>query len=112
MRPIVRATITDAALALDPESRYFQRLRRRLDHPLPAVTPCAAAEDIGGRMATWWQHLVPVNVAMTRFLMIVYRHCSDRDQRDQLAVGLLDDCLAAVRPSPARSAPDVPLCLV
>lgn len=101
VRPIVLGTITDAALALDPDDRYFGRLQRRLDHPRPGHYPRGGTDDTSGRVVTWWHHLVPVNVAMTHLLMSVYRHSAHRDQREQRAIDLLDDCLAAVQSSPA-----------
>ena len=99
VRPIVLGLITDAALGLDPYHRYFQRLRRRLDR-----APVAAVNGSGGRLALWWYHLVPVNVAMTHYLSVVYRHSADRDQREQRAIALLDACLAAMQPTPAGPA--------
>lgn len=105
VRPIVLATITDTALALDPDHRYFGRLRRRLDHPRPGRYPRGGTDDTSGRLATWWHHLAPVNVAMTHLLMTVYRHSAHRDQREQRAIGLLDDCLSAVQPRPTSATP-------
>ena len=101
VRPIVLGLITDAALALDPAHRYFRRLQRRLDR----AAPSAAVDDTGGRLATWSHHLMPVNIAMTHYLTVVYRHSAHRDQREQRAIALLDACLAATQPTPTRSAP-------
>jgi hypothetical protein len=99
VRPIVLGLITDATLALDPGHRYFQRLRRRLQR-----APVAAAADAEGRLARWWHHLAPVNIAMTHYLSVVYRRSAHREQREQRAIALLDACLAATQPHPARSA--------
>ena len=107
VRPIVLSLITDAALALDPHHRYFQRLQRRLDR-----TPAAAADDTGGRVATWWHHLAPVNIAMTHYLRVVYRHSAQRDHWEQRAIALLDACLAAVQPTPASPARAVETCRI
>ena len=104
VRPIVLGVIADAALALDPDHRYFGRLRRRLDR-----VPVATEDGTGGRLATCWRHLVPLNIAMTQFLWVVHRHSAHRDQREQRMIDLLGACLAAVEPlavspSPALSA--------
>jgi hypothetical protein len=100
VRPIVLGLITDAALALDPHHRYFQRLQRRLDR-----APVAPADDSGGRVATWWHHLAPVNIAMTHYLRAVYRSSAQRDHCEHRAIALLDACLAATQLTPARSGP-------
>jgi hypothetical protein len=107
VRPIVLGVITEAALALDPEHRYFQRQRRRLDR-----APAAAGDDTGSRLVTCWRHLVPLNVAMTAFLRVVYRHNAHahRDQREQRVIDLLDACLAAVRPHPTSPVPALEAC--
>lgn len=105
VRPIVLGLITDAALALDPTHRYFQRLRRRLDR-----APVATGDDTVGRLATWWHHLVPVNIAMTRYLWLVYGHSADQDQSEQRAIKLLDACLTAAQPAAADPTPTVEKC--
>ena len=105
VRPIVLGVITDAALALDPEHRYFQRLRRRLDR-----APAAPGDDTGGRLVTCWRHLVPLNVAMTQFLWVVYRHDAHRDQREKRVIDLLDACLIAVRTHPTSPVPALEAC--
>jgi hypothetical protein len=107
VRPIVLGLITDTALALDPDHRHFQRLHRRLDR-----SPVAAAEDTGKRLAVWWHHLAPVNIAMTHYLGAVYRHSAHRDRREQLAIALLDACLAATQPNPTRPAPAEEACRI
>lgn len=105
VRPIVLGVIADAALALDPDHRYFRRLRRRLDR-----APVAAGDDTRGRLATCWRHLVPLNIAMTQFLWVVSSHSAHRDQREQHLIDLLDACLAAVQPHAASPAPAVAAC--
>ena len=107
VRPIVLDLITDAALALDSHHRYFQRLRRRLDR-----APVAAAQDTGGRLATWWHPLAPVNIAMTHYLRAVYRHSAERNHCEQGAIALLDACLAATQPNPTRPAPAEEACRI
>jgi hypothetical protein len=102
VRPIVLGVIADAALALDPDHRYFRRLRRGLDR-----APVATGDDTGGRLAAWWHHLVPVNVAVTHYLWLVYRHSARRDQCEQRAIELLDACLAAAQPAQADPVPTI-----
>ncbi len=58
-----------------------------------------------GRLVTCWRHLVPLNVAMTQFLWVVYRHNAHRDQREQRVIDLLDACPAALRPHPTSPVP-------
>jgi hypothetical protein len=105
VRPIVLSVIADAALTLDPDHRYFRRLRRRLDR-----APVRAGDDSAGRLATLWHHLVPVDLAMTRFLWVVSSHSSHRDQREQHIIDLLDACLAAVCCQPAALAAAAAAC--
>ncbi len=105
VRPILVGVIADAALALDPDHRYFRRLRRRLDR-----VPVATGDDAGGRLATCWRHLVPLNIAMTQFLWVLHRHNAHRDQREQRMIDLLDACLAAVRSHPTSLVPVLEAC--
>lgn len=118
VRPIVLGTIAAAGRALDPQHRYFHRLQRRLDnrslvrqqratgdgHGAEAIERAGTA-GTGGRLATWLHHLVPVNWATTQFMMTANSYEPDRYQRDQLALRLLDDCLAAVHLSAAHQPP-------
>lgn len=101
VRPIVLGVIADSALALDPEHRYFHRLRRRLDH-----APATAGDEVEERLDTCWRHLVPMNVAITQFLGVVYRQSAHRDQREQRVIDLLDACLAAVQSHSNSAAPN------
>ena len=105
VRPIVLGVIADAALALDPDHRYFRRLRRRVDSP-----PVAAGDDTRGRLATCWRHVVPLNIAMTQFLWVVSSYSANREQREQHVIDLLDACLAAVQLDPTSPAPAVAAC--
>jgi hypothetical protein len=91
VRSIVLGVIADAALALEPDHRYFRRLRRRLDR-----APVTAGKNTGGRLSTLSRHVVPIDLAMTRFLRVVSCHSAHREQREQHMIDLLDACLAAV----------------
>jgi hypothetical protein len=103
--PIVLGVIADAALALQPDHRYFRRLRRRLDR-----APITAGKDSGGRLGNSRRHLVPLDLAMTRYLWVVSCHSAHRDQREQHMLDLLDSCLGAVDRQPSSPAPAAAAC--
>ena len=106
VRPLVLATIAAHGLELDPEHRYFRRLQRRCALQLDqarTTDPRDRAPATAGRRANWLHQLVPVSWAMTHFLSTTYNTGHDRDEQDQLAVGVLDDCLTTLNLTSAAS---------
>jgi hypothetical protein len=101
---VVLGTLADAGLRLDPTARYFRRLRRRLDRR--AVGERARAARALSRLASGsrarsgngrpLRRLAPV-VRAIYHVITAARTSGLRDERfDEFAVGLLDECLAAV----------------
>lgn len=110
VRPEVLAAIARAGLRLDPTSRFFTRLERRVDEARAKAERRRADGDdagdgSGGRIATLL-HVGPVNHACAHVLVAARASGLDAPARDTVLVDLLDDCLAAVRgvrtPEPAE----------
>lgn len=98
VRPVVLETVLAAGLALDPENRFFHRLRRKLDRDAErdaASGRSARSDGAGGRLATLL-HVGPVNHACAHLMVAARAAGLGPAERDRLAVRLLDDCLAAV----------------
>jgi hypothetical protein len=104
---VVLGIIADAGLRLDPPNRYFRRLRRRLDRR--AVSDRATAPGALGRPAPIaharpgrgrpLRRLAPVVRAMYRVMHAAHGFGLSGERFDEFAVGLLDECLAAVHPT-------------
>lgn len=106
VRPVVLETIAAAGLALDPDSRFFPRLRRRLAQRAEraghrADRPGRGEEGRGGRLATLL-HVGPVNHACAHLLVATRVADLDTDARDQVLVDLLDAAIAAVHEAEER----------
>ncbi len=101
VRPVVLAAIARAGRRLDPTSRFFIRLARRVEE---ARTKAAqrraegrdAGDGAGGRIATLL-HVGPVNHACAHLLVAARAAGLDAADRDAMLVALLDDCLATSR---------------
>lgn len=113
VRPVVLAAIARAGLHLDPDSRFFTRLARRVDEAQDKAARRRAegrdpGDGAGGRVATLL-HVGPVNHACAHLLVAARAAGLGTAARDAMLVELLDDCLASVRsgtaPSPAAAVP-------
>jgi hypothetical protein len=109
VRPVVLAAVARAGLRLDPTSRFFTRLARRVEEAQDRAAQRRAegrdaGDGSGGRIATLL-HVGPVNHACAHLLVASRAAGLDATARDAVLVDLLDDCLAAVRaertPAPA-----------
>ncbi len=109
VRPVVLAAVARAGLRLDPTSRFFTRLARRVEEAQDKAAQRRAegrdaGDGSGGRIATLL-HVGPVNHACAHLLVASRAAGLDATARDAVLVDLLDDCLAAVRagrtPAPA-----------
>jgi hypothetical protein len=101
VRPMVLAAVARAGLRLDPASRFFTRLERRVgEAEAKAERRRAEGHDAGdgsgGRVATLL-HVGPVNHACAHLLVAARAAGMDAAERDAVLVDLLDDCLASVR---------------
>ena len=104
VRPVVLETIAAAGLALDPDSRFFPRLRRRLAQQADraAGRPGRGEDGRGGRLATLL-HVGPVNHACAHLLVATRIADLDADARDRVLIGLLDAAIAAVQDAEATA---------
>jgi hypothetical protein len=104
VRPVVLETIAAAGLALDPDSRFFPRLRRRLAQQADRVAgrPGRGEDGRGGRLATLL-HVGPVNHACAHLLVATRIADLDADARDRVLIGLLDAAIAAVQDAEATA---------
>src|SRR6195952_4079109 len=109
VRPLVLAAVARAGLRLDPTSRFFTRLARRVEEAQAKAAQRRAegrdaGDGAGGRIATLL-HVGPVNHACAHLLVASRAAGLDATARDAVLVDLLDDCLAAARagriPTPA-----------
>jgi hypothetical protein len=101
VRPVVLAAVARAGLRLDPTSRFFTRLARRVEEAQAKAAQRRAegrdaGDGAGGRIATLL-HVGPVNHACAHLLVASRAAGLDATARDAVLVDLLDDCLAAVR---------------
>jgi hypothetical protein len=101
VRPVVLAAIARAGLRLDPTSRFFTRLARRVEEAQAKAAQRRAegrdaGDGAGGRIATLL-HVGPVNHACAHLLVASRAAGLDAPARDAVLVDLLDDCLAAAR---------------
>ena len=106
VRPLVLAAIARAGLRLDSGNRFFTRLSQRIVVARERADARRAAgkdagDGAGGRVATLL-HVGPVNHACAHLLVAARAAGLDAAARDAMMVGLLDDCLAAVRATPER----------
>src|SRR6195952_4464025 len=110
VRPLVLAAVARAGLRLDPTSRFFTRLARRVEEAQAKAAQRRAegrdaGDGAGGRIATLL-HVGPVNHACAHLLVASRAAGLGAAARDAVLVDLLDDCLTAVRSDriPAPSA--------
>jgi hypothetical protein len=101
VRPVVLAAVARAGLRLDPTSRFFTRLARRVEEAQAKAAQRRAegrdaGDGAGGRIATLL-HVGPVNHACAHLLVASRAAGLDAAARDAVLVALLDDCLSAVR---------------
>jgi len=111
VRPVVLETIAAAGLALDPDSRFFPRLRRRLVQQAERAAgrsdrPGRGEDGRGGRLATLL-HVGPVNHACAHLLVATRIADLDADARDRVLIGLLDAAIAAVQEAEATAGTEV-----
>ena len=112
VRPVVLAAVARAGLRLDPSSRFFTRLMRRVDEAhAKAERRRAEGHDAGdgsgGRIATLL-HVGPVNHACAHLLVAARAAGLDTAARDAVLVDLLDDAIAASRVEHVPSTSAVP----
>ncbi len=101
VRPVVLAAVARAGLRLDPTSRFFTRLARRVEEAQAKAAQRRAegrdaGDGSGGRIATLL-HVGPVNHACAHLLVAARAAGLDAAERDAVLIALLDDCLAATR---------------
>jgi hypothetical protein len=97
VRPIVLVTIAGAGLALNPDHGCFRHMARRWGRHLePGHDLDSGSDEYRHALTIWWRHLLPVNFAMTEFLLTAAACGHRRAERDQLAITLLDACLTTV----------------
>lgn len=112
VRPVVLAAIARAGLRLDPDSRFFTRLERRVEEAEARAERRraeghGAGDGSGGRLATLL-HVGPVNHACAHLLMATRAAGLDPVSRDEVLVDLLDDCLTSTRRLRTPSTSPVP----
>jgi hypothetical protein len=112
VRPEVLAAVARAGLRLDPTSRFFTRLERRVDEARAKAERRRAdgydaGDGSGGRIATLL-HVGPVNHACAHLLVAARAAGLDAAARDAVLVDLLDDCLVAVRGVRVPDSAEVP----
>lgn len=111
VRPVVLGVVAQAGRALDPDSRFFPALRRRLDRcaqrDAARARPEPSGDGHGGRLATLL-HVGPVNHACAHLLVATRVADLEPAVRDRVLIGLLDDCVASVRSAEAVSRVDPP----
>lgn len=112
VRPVVLAAVARAGLRLDPTSRFFTRLERRVEEAQAKAERRRAeghdaGDGSGGRIATLL-HVGPVNHACAHLLVAARAAGLDAADRDAVLVDLLDDCLATVRAERTTATDAVP----
>lgn len=112
VRPVVLAAIARAGLRLDPTSRFFTRLARRVDEAQAKAAQRRAegrdaGDGAGGRIATLL-HVGPVNHACAHLLVAARAAGLDAADRDAMLVALLDDCLTTARAATVPEPAEVP----
>jgi hypothetical protein len=112
VRPVVLAAIARAGLRLDPASRFFTRLARRVDEAQGKAARRRAegrdpGDGSGGRIATLL-HVGPVNHACAHLLVAARAAGLDTTARDAMLVDLLDDCLGTARTEQVSTTAAVP----
>jgi hypothetical protein len=70
--------------------------RRWGRHLEPGHDLDSGSDEYRHALTIWWRHLLPVNFAMTEFLLTAAACGHRRAERDQLAITLLDACLTTV----------------
>ena len=112
VRPVVLAAVARAGLRLDPTSRFFTRLARRVEEAQAKAAQRRAegrdaGDGAGGRIATLL-HVGPVNHACAHLLVAARAAGLDEAERDAVLVDLLDDCLTSVRAQRRPATDSVP----